>query len=506
MGTCKADALTIGLSLMHKIHMMGFRNLRSYKLIFVLSFFMIPGWTLGQDNTDSLNYNVGVEAVVGSGDYVPTALVNNRHGVIDPKEDALYMRGAMAYKHEASGGFAMETGLDMLFCSTTKSKYYSNNVRLQQLYLDLKYKKMGLSVGVKEEQPMLVDYNLSSGNMIWSENSRPIPRVKVGTTDYVNLFKWLQLYADCSYGKMLDGDFNRDYYVSNPKYHYTPITEGTYLHRKNLFVRTNPNAKFVFTFGAEHLVQFAGKLDGRVIEADFKQFANAFFAKNSNGGNENTQTLSWDLKTTYNNSSFSVDLYLQKFNDYIEDEWPVSYNGYDGLWGIQFTAKKNDIIKKTVFEYLQTSNQEGPLYVFEEYKYGKIDEFISMSTYYNDQLYGPMAHYGLAFGNPMLKSPIYNKDNAPLFLGTLQKTYRLGLEGFLSQKLQYRLVYTNTTTWGEPFALLPEKQTNNSLLATLNYKHKSFCFSLSGALDSGKIYGNNTGFMISVTKCGNLLK
>ena len=48
----------------------------------------------------------------------------------------------------------------------------------------MRYRKFTLSIGSKEREPFMLDRRLSSGDLLFSTNARPIPEVRLETPDY----------------------------------------------------------------------------------------------------------------------------------------------------------------------------------------------------------------------------------------------------------------------------------------------------------------------------------
>lgn len=461
------------------------------------------------------NLNTEVGGVVKNGDYVPHYMVANQHGVLAPTDNAGFIRASTLYRYSPKN-WGIDLGADVIVYGAKSTPYYKNNIHLQQLYADIHWKKLQLEIGMKEGKPQLVNPELSSGNMVWSENSRPIPMVKIGTNDYVSIpgtKQWVNFCFDIAYGKTIDASYNKtmydsfmEYYNGQQPYHFACCVEGTAIHRKNFFLRTNPNAPVIFTIGGEHVAQFGGKTNGIEHKASVKNAINSLFFKNPKGGENNAQIASLDIRADLNMKTWTLGAYTQLFIDYINSSDFKKANGMDGLWGIEYKSKKRQPVSSIVFEYLQATNQEGPVYAFEDYKYGQLNKKYSMSNYYNDQLWGAWSHYGMANGSPLLMAPIYNKDSAPLFSSTLVRAFHLALQGSITNSIDYTFKTSLTDSWGEPFAYFSEKRSNWSMLAEARYNYKKYTFKLSASLDAGKLYGNNQGIMFTVKRSDILFK
>lgn len=448
-----------------------------------------------------------IGALVKAGDYAPLYQVNNQHGLLSPLENNVYARVGIdfTYRYKA---LHLDAGADVVGNAVKYSPFFKNHVRLQQLYAGIGVGKAELEFGMREHDPDFVNPDLSSGNMVWSENSRPVPMLRLKTKGFVGICNWLSFKLDAGYGKMLDGDYRQAeydafmaHYDNVSPYHFSPLAKDSYIHHKSFFLRTKEDAPVVLTVGGEHAATFGGVINGTKMDVDFKNIMDATFFRNADGGEENNQMASFDARIDANMKSYSLGIYGQLFMDDISKDGGKE-NGMDGLWGIEYTAKEKSVINNVVFEYLQTSNQSGPVYTgYEDYKYGTLGKNYSKSHYYNDQLFGPWSNYGLANGSPMLSSTIYNKDNAPLFLSTLVRAFHLGVKGYVSENLTYKVKAGILNSWGESFALFPEKKTDFSMLAEMQYVlNRDLTIKASAAFDSGTLYGDNGGFMLTVRK------
>lgn len=445
--------------------------------------------------------------LVKFGDYAPLYQVNNQHGLYSPTESSLYARAAFDFSYRYKL-LKVEAGADVLADAIKYTPFHRNHVRLHQLYANIGVGKAELEFGMREHDPDFVNPDLSSGNMVWSENSRPIPMLRIGTKGFANICKWLSFKIDVAYGKMLDGKYRQaeyeafmEHYNNVSPYHNSPLAKDMYVHRKSFFLRSWVDAPVVVTIGAEHAAMFGGTVNGQKMNAGLKSIINSTFFRNGHGGEENTQMAALDFRVDVNLKKFSIGAYTQLFMDNTSRSFKRD-NGMDGLWGIEYTSKKKSVVSNIVFEYLQTSNQSGPVYTaYEDYKYGTLKEHYSISHYYNDQMWGPWSNYGLSNGSPMLASSIYNKDNAPLFRSTLVRAFHLGARGYFCDSWSYRLKAGLINSWGEPFALFSKRRTNFSMLAEFQYDFKyDITFKASAAFDAGKLYGNNGGFMLTVRK------
>lgn len=475
--------------------------------------FCLLGACKGQSVQNLFDYKLEAGGCYTSGCFIPYYMVSNRHGIISPESGVGFLRAGAGYSRETSSGFRLGMGLDLVGYTAETSPYY-DAVRLHQLYADISYKKVGMSVGMREESSMLVNGELSSGNMVWSENARPVPRMKIGTTDYVSVpgtGGWINFYFDFSYGWQGDGGYNREVgdfleLVNTDRRNYH-ITENVVLHRKNLFFRTKQDEKLVMTVGIEHASQFGGTVNGRENAVNLKDYAKVFLASTGNAGNEYSHLASIDVRADVNFRQGVLGAYTQLFMDEISRHGGFRQNGTDGLWGLEWRTGKSGFLSDVIVEYLKTTNQGGPVYANEEYKYDGKEYHYYACTYYDDQHYGAWSNFGMALGSPMLKSPIYNENRLPMFAETLVRALHIGMKGQLAEKLDYRFMFSYRKTWGTTLYLSPSPKENTSaMLECCYHADKGWTFVPSVAFDSGKLYGDNFGLALSVRKVGSFFK
>ena len=111
---------------------------------------------------------------------------------------------------------------------------------LQQLYGEVKYRGVFLTVGLKEHDSALLNHRLSSGDMVESGNTRPTPEVRVGFIDFQDIpltNGWVQIQGEIGYGRMTDGDWWLDRYN---RYNYH-VNTGEWYNYKRCYFRTKPS-------------------------------------------------------------------------------------------------------------------------------------------------------------------------------------------------------------------------------------------------------------------------
>ena len=82
--------------------------------------------------------------------------------------------------------------------------HFTSKFVVQQLYVDVDYRKVRLSLGSKERTMMMKNNWLSSGSQTFGINARPIPEVRIELPDYISISgkkNWLAIKGHFGYGK-----------------------------------------------------------------------------------------------------------------------------------------------------------------------------------------------------------------------------------------------------------------------------------------------------------------
>ncbi len=226
---------------------------------------------------------------------------------------------------------------------------------------------------------------LSSGHMLISKNSQPMPKIGFITSKYVKR------------NESLNFDFGISHAIfdKNEFYNRPPM-----LHEKFLYINVNKK-DFEFSMGFVHEAMWGGStIDDGSQPDNFSDFLRVFIAEDRKkedygsipsdpGWHPNAignHLGIWDISFKKRNKSKITMLYYQHF---FEDTSGLRFaNKWDGLWGIELI----NYIEKTniLFEYIDTTNQNiNPPYVND--------------AYYNHTVYkGGWSYKGYTVGNPFL--------------------------------------------------------------------------------------------------------
>ena len=355
-----------------------------------------------EEAEDATSYKAEVFGSASSGSTTPFWMVSNRYGVVPQDANNGYLNAGVFHQQHFGKGFRWSAGLDIV---AVVPRY--RNVYIQQIYAELGYKSMLLSVGSKENRHSLWDHSLSSGDMVLSSNARPIPE-------------------DFSNGKQT--------YIKNVLWHH-----------KSFYVRIKDTQnKFPLSgiIGVQHWAQWGGTSSNPRIGVQphsLKDFIRVVCG--SEGGDNATLSDqvnvlgnhfgSYDFKLEYTMPNWKLAAYHQH---YFEDKSGMIFvNGTDGLWGAQLDLPRLPWLKKVVTEYLVTRNQSGPFHfiIFDHDKYqgpgGGGDDYYNNIEYITGSSY-----FGQGIGSPLLTSPQYNTNGDIDFKNTRVRAWHLAFEGDLT--------------------------------------------------------------------------
>lgn len=465
---------------------------------------------LNAGELDRLSYKVEGQASFSGGKHTPFWLVNNRQGLSSIKKNNGYLRAGLFRHIDESQRFSWGAGVDLVGAYNFTSSFI-----IQQLYGEMKYRCLGLMVGSKEIQGEFNNPRLSSGNLLYSGNARPIPQIRIGIPRYaiVPLTKnWLSVKGYIAYGMFTDDSWQEDFVANGAKH-----TKHVLYHSKGLFLKVENFDKFPAWIegGLEMAAQFGGKsITGNNVTNmphKIKDWMKVFFP--SSGGSdtpmaEQTNVYgnhvgSWNLKAGWNiKPDLTASVYYQHF---FEDHSMMffDYQWKDGLWGVEVALPQNRFVSTVVYEYLYTKDQSGPVYWDHT---DKIPEQISgRDNYYNHGIYTGWQHWGMGIGNPLIISPIYNSDGTIMFKNNRLISHHIGFMGNPFNELEYRVLMSYTRSWGTYNQPLDDVMRNVNGLFEVTYSPKKLpgtSGTLSFGIDEGGLLGKSTGVMLTLKKIG----
>lgn len=485
-------------------------------------------------NGTSITYDLATETAVGTGDFTATQLTANRNHILATRPNTAYMRGAVTIERPLNKDFTLSGAIDAVASVHADHKAY-----LQQAYANLSYQTFFLEFGAREQKQVIRDNQLSSGSLVKGTNAKPFVQLHLGTNGFWTVpftNDWIQINFDGGYGRYLDSDYREEAFyhgdIVNGKNINMKYATGIYMHQKHLYIRTNPKKQFFAMVGMEHMVQFGGtlykynKLDGTIHEknkpSNLKAFFDVFLPFGDSNFYEHDALEDWifgnhvGMMTVQFGWNINKEHLLQAYldNPFEDGSGIRKGNGFDGLWGLQYNNNSSGVqlIRGAVFEYFQTTNQSGPLH-YDRRDYPapapgttSISDYVTGNDdYYNHAAYDSYTHYGLTPGNPLIASPIYNKDGFTAFRDNRVKAWHLGVNGELTPHLSYLVKGSYREGWGTYSLPLATRHHSFDAMVQGNYSLGPWQFSAAYALDKGNIYGDNSTFDIKIGYHGKIL-
>ena len=479
-----------------------------------------------------VQYGVSIVMNAGDSELAPYYISSNSGGTVTQQYDALVVAGlwhALRPTKRLSWGAGIEAWCG--YASSAGYERYKGNGQfevqkqhparmwLQQAYLEGKYRSIYAVAGQKQKDSPIVNGELSSGDLVWSNNARPPVGLRAGFIDFQDIpftKGWVQLNGEFGYFRQLDDKWLENHY----NYYNHFITTGTWLHYKSLHFRTRPDQPVVFTIGAQSACQFGGTADyykeGQrdhtvKMDADAKAFFRTFIA--GSGGKsagdsfvEGNHLGSWDIALEY---KLKNGKRLRGYTQWLwEDGSGIGkMNGFDGLWGLEY---KKDLYKApitgAVIEYIDFTNQSGPIHWTPNDREGTpiTSHSSGADDYYNNYIYNGYQSRGMSIGSPFVKSPLYNQDGYMRYRDNVLRGFHAAVTGWLGDSWSYCLKGSYRKAWGTPLLPRAGSVDDFSMLLEGSYHiHTGWQFRGQMAMDRGSLYGNNWGALVGIYYHGN---
>lgn len=451
----------------------------------------------------------------------PLWLNANKYGLSSLDSFNGYVRGGLErpLKVDEEKKWGIGYGLDLV-----APLYYTSDFVIQQCYAEVRYKHAVLTIGQKEQPMQLKSLELSSGSQTLGINARPIPEVRLSFPDYWNvpgLHNCLAIKGHFSYGWMTDGHFQKDWTKGLSRY-----SEGVLYHDKSGYLRIGPgdcNFPLSLELGLEMACEFGGKIyrHGRSTingHTGLNAYIDAFMAGGDEDGSQYYQTMtgdqlgSWVARLNYDNEEIGLSLYADHYFEDHSSMFLLDYDGYgsgdewdtwvnnryllyplkDIMLGAELSLKHFKWFDGVVIEYINTRYQSGPIY--HDHTPNMSDHIGGRDSYYEHYLYPGWVHWGQVMGNPLYRSPIYNKDGTLTIKDNRFYAWHFGMSGNLLSNFRYRVLCSwqkGFGTYSSPY-LYPQE--NLSMMGEMTYSfHDHYSIRVAAGFDRGELLGNNLG-------------
>ncbi len=498
-------------------------------IIAVCAVFLFRAYLFGAEPV-TLDWSSELITSVGSGDFAPYYFTANRQGILTQSANTLLdlrveknidlsRRFSYAFGVEAFGGWSESTAYSQYQAASgwREIERRPAAAMMQQLYGMMKWRGVFLTVGMQAHGSAILNRHLSSGDLIESGNARPLPEARIGFIDFQDIpftDGWVQIQGEVGYGRFVDTDWLSDH--SN--YYHSHITHGSLLNYKRCYFRTKPSQPVSVTVGAQCVCVFGGStyyyINGNLkrIEhhsRDIKDFVEAFLPIHSREDFRFGNSIgSWDMKVRYRMpDNTEISAYF---------EWPWEdgsglgrRNGWDGLWGVEYKARSHGWIDGAVAEYIDFTNQSGPLHWSGDDRPGSTltGHATGADDYYNNAYYNSYANYGMAIGTPFVKSPIFNTDGSMQFLATRMRGFHVAVAGHPGNGWSWRAAASYRKAWGNGKVMMTHPQSDVSVLVEGGYampRIKGLELKAAVGIDRGTLLGDNAGVQLTVRYSGSI--
>lgn len=454
------------------------------------------------------SFVVRTDIQLGTGEVSPFWFSANQHGLAAVGNNSAYLRAGAFKQWDTSKRFDYAYGVDLVGGYNLDANFI-----VQQLYVDLKYRSLFVSLGAKERNGLFRNPLLSTGGTLWSGNARPIPQARFGFYDWVKPFRadWFRLKGDFSYGWFTDGKFQKDF-INKQSGNY--VDDILYHHKYIAFQFGNDRTPFKLEAAYEIDQQFGGTRyfykDGIVEEvikapSKLKDYIRAFFPLSGSSDDidmnqryyQGNYVGEWQLNLHYKlNNMHRFRIGFEKF---WEDASGMSFqNRMDGLWSFEYTRSESALISGAILEYFQSTDQAGPCYWLPSYD-GQhtniIGEANGNDNYYNHGFFNSWSHWGQNMGNALIPSPVYNKNGVLATYCNRIKSWNLGVNGQITPEWQHRVLLTHMRGWGNHGGPFTEVKKNLSGLIEVTYLPNWLTGAeakLGTAFNTGELYGGKS--------------
>lgn len=324
-----------------------------------------------------------------------------------------------------------------------------NDFSLTQAYISGRHGKWEFWAGRRKEIYGLGDSTMTGGFYAWSGNAVPIPKVQIGTRDYLNLVKgWLGVHMTFSHG-LLDNQGPIINSFLHQKSLYGRIGKTTSLF--NLFMGLNHQV----TWGGEAKVKTGGNYDYYPSNLSTYFYVITALKKRDIFSIDSTATFD-DIGNQFGNhlGSFDVAIKFQpKWGEILLYKQTAYETGRafsltlinDGLAGISIKNKKGHLIEKLTLEYLYTANQGN--YISGIAQFFKINDphQSEIESYFNNGRGGGWQYWGKGIGTPLVVIDQESQGGNGLnFTLNAVKSIYLGLSGRINNNLLWQTRLSNS--------------------------------------------------------------
>jgi len=360
-----------------------------------------------------------------------------------------------------------------------------------------RFNQLILKAGAQSDPIIYGGLHSTNGNMYRSRNARPVPGLSLSTNGYIPFlfakkwFSWRFLYEE---GILKDKQY---------------ITDA-HLHHKNLHLRAALSPSLSLSLGLEHYVFWDGYSPnyGQLPEwSQYLRYVTGFAggtgaSQNDQDNSSGNQLGSYNMEIKKDWTNISTTFY---FNHPYEDRSGMELDNLrDGLWGIHLAkSNKNSFITDVVYEYMNTRNQSGLVYMVPaptpqdpNRKTGRGgDNYFNQDTYPSGYV-----HYQRMMGSPLFVPTIGPDGISKGFRSTKMWMHHLRVSGTLGNGFFWKSLTTWSRNFGTHFNPYTIPLNEFSFLAEGSYNGAKLPFIVKAGLagDYGDRFESRTGGYLGI--------
>lgn len=449
---------------------------------------------VAQAPIDSLRASVTLFGTAGSGEGLPFWLAANQHGRVDPTSSNAGLQFSAHHPFTGSAGLDYAFGIEMLGRVSRNS-----TATLHQLYGQVRYWKLQLTVGRREQSIGRVDTSLSLGSTTHSRNAPPLPRISVASSGYVAV-------------PGTGGALAFKGYLSHGWMESDRFVEDALVHEKYLYARFLPPEFPVNAHaGITHHVQWGGTHpEEGPQQSSLARWGDVLIGDEVlvEGPRTDSPTFNPNHLAMYD-FSLSVDLGSARGRAYRQfyHEDIASFrfrNVWDGLWGVSLRRDDPEaFVSALLWEHFRTTRQSARR---------DLNERRGSDSYYNHGHYEDgWTYQGRTLGTPLL-TPASTTPGVRSFAkgiaNNIVVAHHLGVEGYLGAELAYQLLGTYSRNYGARSRCdrcnyeRTDRRDQYSFRVGVNgplLGYSNLQFRVAVALDTGEFYDERIGFSFALT-------
>lgn len=432
-----------------------------------------------------LQVSVQNSTIGGTDSILPFWLSANRNGMVRFDGEVMNITGLSVRQNynESDENFQYAWGVDAL-AAFGKTNYSQFN----QIYGRLSFKGWELAAGMFHEPTVYAGLSTTNGNLAYSQNARPLPRIMLATRDYKPMpFLNERLWFKASYS---EGFLNDERFVEN-----------TRLHHKTLYLLVPIGASWELEGGLEHLVMWGGTSPVETIgsmpsglKAYLRYITGASGDESFPGTDQlnvaGNQLGTYQFRASRKFSGLTASFYLSHpFEDLSGMNWR---NWPDNLLGLHIGFdNKQQGITDVVYEFTNTRQQS----IRGSWDRQEPDSYFTNGVYQSGHTY-----HQQVIGSPLF-FPITIRDGISRGIRSNQfYAHHVGIRGNMSSYISWKGMVTYINHFGRYFSPYNPSHQQLSGLLQLHYDIPEFPIKpgLTFGADTGNVSGRNAGVELSV--------